>query len=223
MAYNKSAECMNRSPVILDISLAEMGARPGPTTKALSKEGELTELSKPEYMLVTWVAITGEVNAAVRQDELEPVMASADGNVEKLSFLNISNKAARELTLTIAGPELTFVKTNDGTLDMGAVFSVTTKMMAGSEFSRAWLTPTAILLERDVEDTEAPTATATGAAEDDGAAEDVVKNRPADRLSEVEHSWVTLMIKPAIVGSINRYICSLTNPEKASYMKHPVC
>lgn len=55
-----------------------MGARPGPTSKALSKEGEQTELSKPEYMLVTWVAISGEVNTAARQDELEPVMAGTD-------------------------------------------------------------------------------------------------------------------------------------------------
>lgn len=59
-----------------------MGARPGPTSKALSKEGEQTELSKPEYMLVTWVAISGEVNTAARQDELEPVIAGTDRNVE---------------------------------------------------------------------------------------------------------------------------------------------
>lgn len=73
---------MNWPPVILDVSLTEIGARPGPTTKALSKEGEQTELSKLEYMLITWVALRGEVNAAVRQDELELVMASVDGNVE---------------------------------------------------------------------------------------------------------------------------------------------
>lgn len=73
---------MNWPPVILDVSLTEIGARPGPTTKALSKEGEQTELSKPEYMLITWVALRGEVNAAVRQDELEPLMPSVDGNVE---------------------------------------------------------------------------------------------------------------------------------------------
>jgi len=73
---------MNWPPVILDVSLAEMGARPGPTTKALSKEGEQTELSKPEYMLITWVALRGKVNAAVRQDELELVMANVDENVE---------------------------------------------------------------------------------------------------------------------------------------------
>lgn len=73
---------------------------------------------------------------------------------------------------------------------MGAVFSVTTKMMAGSELSRAWAMSTAILLERDMEDTEAAALTTTGATEDDGAAEDIVKNRPADRLLEVEHSWV---------------------------------
>lgn len=73
---------MNWPPVILDVSLTEIGARPGPTTKALSKEGEQTELSKPEYMLITWVALRGEVNAAVRQDELELVMASVDGNVK---------------------------------------------------------------------------------------------------------------------------------------------
>ena len=33
-------------------------------------------------MLITMVALRGEVNAAVRQDELELVMASVDGNVE---------------------------------------------------------------------------------------------------------------------------------------------
>ena len=79
LADNKSAKSMNWPPVILDVSLAEMGARPGPITKALSKEGEVTELSKPVYMLVTWVALRGEVNAAVRQDELELVVASPGG------------------------------------------------------------------------------------------------------------------------------------------------
>ena len=61
-----------------------MGACLGPTTKLLSKEGEQTELSKPEYVLVTWVAITGEVNMAVRRDELEAVMAGPDRNVERM-------------------------------------------------------------------------------------------------------------------------------------------
>jgi len=89
-------------------------------------------------------------------------------------------------------------------------------MEADSEFSRVWAMPTAILLERDMEDTEEVAVTTTGAAEDDGAAEDLVKNRPADRLLEVEHNWVMLRIKSI-------YVCSPQNPEKASYMKHPIC
>ena len=55
-------------------------------------------------------------------------------------------------------------------------------MEADSEFSRVWAMPTAILLERDMEDTEEATVTTTGRAEDDEAAEDFVKNRPAHRL-----------------------------------------
>lgn len=54
-------------------------------------------------------------------------------------------------------------------------------MEADSEFSRVWAMPTAILLERDMEDTEEAAVTTTGRAEDDGAAEDLVKNRSADR------------------------------------------
>lgn len=69
-----------------------MGACLGPTAIASSKEGEKTELSKPEDALVSWVAVTGEVDIAVRQDE--PVRAGADRNVE----VNAT---------TIAGPELT--------------------------------------------------------------------------------------------------------------------
>lgn len=71
-----------------------MGACLGPTAIASSKEGEETELSKPEDALVSWVAVTGEVDIAVRQDELEPVRAGADRNVE----VNAT---------TIAGPDLT--------------------------------------------------------------------------------------------------------------------
>ena len=88
-------------------------------------------------------------------------------------------------------------------------------MEVDSEFSKVWAMSTAILLERDMEDTEGAAVTTTGAAKDDGAAEDLVKNRPADRLLEVEHNWVRLRIKSI-------YICSPKNPEKASYMKRPI-
>jgi len=44
----------------------------------------------------------------------------------------------------------------------------------------------AILLERDMEGTEDATISTTGGAKDDGATEDVVKNRPANKLLKVE-------------------------------------
>ena len=59
--------------------------------------------SKPENAPVTWVAITGEVNAAMGQDELEPVMAGTEGNVKtNAGNLNVPDEAARELATTIA-------------------------------------------------------------------------------------------------------------------------
>ena len=58
--------------MILDMrSFPGIGAYAVSTTKAFPREGEQTELSKPEDDLVTWVAITGEVNTGRRQDELE--------------------------------------------------------------------------------------------------------------------------------------------------------
>ena len=60
--------------------------------------------------------------------------------------------------------------------------------MAGSESSNAWATATAISLEKDLEDTEDATVTTTWAAEDDGAKEDIVENKPADKLLKVEFS-----------------------------------
>ena len=53
--------------------------------------------------------------------------------------------------------------------------------MAGSEFSDVRAMATAISMERDVEDTEDTVVTTTGAAE-----EDVVENKPADKLLKVE-------------------------------------
>ena len=80
--------------------------------------------------MVSWVAVTGEVNVAVKQDELEPVMAGTDRNVEvNAGNLNMPDEATRGLATTIAGPELTFVKT----MYIGA------EMRASSEFSLAWL------------------------------------------------------------------------------------
>ena len=128
-----------------------MGACPGPKTKALLKEGQKTEPSKPENELVTWVAITGQVNLATGRDELESVMEGTYGNVEANSGnFNVPDETARELTRTITGPELTFAIT----VDIEAAFSRTAEMMAGSEFSSAWATATAISLEREVADTE---------------------------------------------------------------------
>ena len=174
---------------MLDMSLAGIGACPGPTTKALSNEGERTGPSKPENAPVTWVAITGEVNAATGRDELEPVMAGTEGNVEmNAGNLNVPDEATRELATTTAWPESTLVKTG-GTLDIGAVFSRTAKMMAGSEFSRVLAAATAILLQKDVADVEEAAVTTTGAADDGGAMEEEVKNSPADRLLKVEHGW----------------------------------
>ena len=76
-------------------------------------------------------------------------------------------------------------------------------MMASSEFFRAWATATAILMERDVEDTKEAAVTTTGTAEDDGARGDVVENRPADKLLKVERGWVMLRTKHMIVRLMN--------------------
>ena len=161
--------------MILDTSLAGIGACPGPTRKALSKEGEKTGASEPENALFTWVAITGEVNVATGWDELERVMAGTEGNEEtNTGTLNVPNEAARELATTIAGPELQMAITG-GTLDTEALFSRTAEMMTGSEFSRAWAVAFAISLEREVADTEEVAVTTTGAAEDDGAEEDELR------------------------------------------------
>jgi len=173
-----------------------MGACPGPTTKALSNEGEKTGPSKPENAPDTWVAITGEVNVATGREELEPVMAGTEGNVEtNAGNLNVPDEATGELATTIAWPELTSAITV-GTLELGAEFSRTAEMMAGSEFSRAWATATAISLEIDVVDIEEAAVTATGAADDDEAEEDEVRNRPADKLLKVERGWDMLKTNP---------------------------
>ena len=68
-------------------------------------------------------------------------------------------------------------------------------MMAGSEFSRAWATATAISLEKDVADVEEAAVTTTEAADGGGAAEEEVRNRPAERLLKVEHGWHVLRTK----------------------------
>ena len=99
-------------------------------------------LSKPENALVTWVAITGELNVATGQDE--PVMGSTEGNVKmNAGNLNVPDKASGELAASIAWPELTLA-TSGRKLDIEAVFLQTAEMMAGNEFSRAWSTATAI-------------------------------------------------------------------------------
>lgn len=74
-------------------------------------------------------------------------------------------------------------------------------MMAGSEFSRVWASATEISLERDVAYTEEATVTTIGVAQDNGAKEDEVKNRPADRMLKVERGWEMLTKKPAILRS----------------------
>lgn len=81
----------------------------------MSKEGEKTGPSKPENTLVTWLAITGEVNIATGRGELEPVMAGMEGNVEtNAGNLDVPDEAARELATTIAGSELTLAITSRG-------------------------------------------------------------------------------------------------------------
>ena len=51
----------------------------------------------------------------------------------------------------------------------------------GREFSRAWSTATAILLEINLADIEEATITTARAADDDGANEDEVKKKKASR------------------------------------------
>ena len=75
-------------------------------------------------------------------------MASADRNVgTNTGNLNVPDEARRDYATTIAQPEVTLVTTNGGVLDIRA------EMMAGSEFSNLWAMATAILLERNLEDT----------------------------------------------------------------------
>lgn len=166
-----------------------MGAYPGLTTKALPKEGGKKGLSKPEKAPVTWVAITGEVNVATGLDELELVMAGKEGNIEtNADNLNVPEEAVGELATTIAWPELTLVL-SAGTLDKDNVFSRTPEMMAGSEFSKVWGTDTTISLDIDVADIDEAAVTITGAADDDEADKDEVKNWPAEKLLKVERGW----------------------------------
>lgn len=166
-----------------------MGSYPGMTTKALPKEGGKKGLSKPEKAPDAWVAITGEVNVATGQDELELVMASKEGNVEtNADNLNVPDEAVGELATTIAWPELTLALSS-GTLDIEAVFSRTPELMAGSEFSTDWATATAVSLDIDKADIDEAAVTITGAADDDWADEDEVENRPAEKLLKVEHGW----------------------------------
>ena len=161
-----------------------LGACPEPTTKALSNEGEKTGLSKPENALVTWVAITGEVNVATGRDE--PVMANTEGNVKTTAGnLNVPDKASGEFATSIAWPELTLA-ISGRKLDIEAAFSQTAEMIAGNEFSSAWSIATAVLLEIDLADIEEATITTTGAAD---------KLEPADKLLKVESGWDMLKAK----------------------------
>ena len=126
-----------------------MGACPEPTMKALSNEGEKTGRSKPEKTVVTWVAITGEVNVATGRDER--VMANTEGNVKTTAGnLNVPDKASLELATSIAWPELTLA-ISGRKLDIEAVLSQTAEMMAGNKFSSAWSMATAVLLQIDLQ------------------------------------------------------------------------
>ena len=141
---------------------------------------------------MTWVAITGEVNVAMGWDELELVMAGMEGNVNtNAGNLNVPDEATEELAATIAWPGLTLAL-SCGMLYIEAVFSRTAEMMAGSKFSKVWATITAILLDIDAVDIDKAAVTVTGAADDDGADKDKVKNRPAHKLLKVKHSWDNL-------------------------------
>ena len=96
------------------------------------------------------------------------LMAGADRNIEmNAGNLNVPVEVRREPSTTIAGPELKLVATDDGALDIGAVFSQSAEMMASSEFFNAWALATAILLERNEKDTEDAAVTTTEAAGDD--------------------------------------------------------
>ena len=140
-------------------------------------------------MPVTWVAITGEVNVATGRDELELEMAGKEGNVEtNADNLTIPDEAVGELATTIAWSELTLAL-SAWTLDIEAVFSRTPELMAGSEFSKAWATDTAVSLDIDKADIDEAAVTMTGAADDDGADDDEVENRPAEKLLTVERDW----------------------------------
>ena len=162
-----------------------MGAYSGLTTKALSREGRKQGLSKPDKAPVTWVAITGEVNVATGQDELELVMAGKEGNVEtNADNLNVPDEAVGELATTIAWPELTLALSS-WTVDIEAVFSRTPELMAGSEFSTDWATATAVSLDIDKADIDEAALTITGVADDDWADEDEVENRPAEKLLKI--------------------------------------
>ena len=135
------------------------------------------------------------MNVATGRAELKPVMAGTEGNLEaNIGNLNVPDEAVGEPATTIAWPEITLAKSG-GTLDREAVFSRTAEMMAGSEFSRAWATATAISLEMYVAGIEEAAITTTGYADYDRADEDEVKNRPADRLLKIERDWDMLKTK----------------------------
>ena len=85
--------------------------------------------------------------------------------------------------------------------------------MAGNKFCWVWATATEISLEKDVAYTEEAAVTIFGIAEEDGAEEDEVKNRPADKLLKVESGWKMLRTqKPTIVRS--RKVRSAHEPAK---------
>ena len=85
--------------------------------------------------------------------------------------------------------------------------------MAGNKFCWVWATATEISLEKDVAYTEEAAVTIFGIAEEDGAEEDEVKDRPTDKLLKVESGWEMLRTKnPAIVRS--RMVCSPHEPAK---------
>ena len=109
------------------------------------------------------------MNVATARDQLEAVMTGTEGNVEmNAGNLNVPDEPAGELATTIAWPQLTLAITG-GTLDIEAEFSQTAEMMAGSEFSRAWATATAISLENkscDSQNKKGPLATRTRNAMD---------------------------------------------------------
>ena len=163
-------------------TLARIGACPGPTTNAFSREGGTTERSTPDELLAL-IDITGEGNESTRQAELEPEIAGTGRKVETNDVnLNVREDAACETTTTIAALELTLV-TGGGALETDAELSRIATIIEGSEFP--WAVATAEAISSESEE-DVPAVTATDAEDDEGEEVQAVETKPATKLLLVE-------------------------------------